>query len=728
MGVGVGVLEAAALIARKILSGREASLAVIVMLLCFVLLFVAVLSRSPETPLVSAWRRAFVTASVLWSVYLTAITEILSLFHQIAALPVFLLWMGLAIALDAYLLRLVQRRRRLWKHAGFGPLPIAYWLLLGGTAAIAAIALVIALITPPNTPDSLTYHLPRVMHWMQDTTIATYPTHQIVQNMQPPWAEYVLLHLHLLVGGDRLDGIVQWFSFVGSIIGVSLIAEQLGARVRGQIFAAVCAATIHMAIIQASSAQNDLVCAYWVVCAVYYLLLVAAASPIADLGAGASLGLAALTKAVAYVDLLPFLVIFGVLAVRRWRRHVWEPFVVIAVLALALNLGFYTRNITAFGGLLGPPATTQAFSNATYTPDVLLLNVVRNLAVQFGSPFHQVNVTVNGDLYHALEHAYLDPNDPRATLAGSPPFLLRGEQGLWLNDAYTVNPLHLLLILVAGGLCVTVAALRRRRLLLLYLAGLAGAFLVFSLYLRWQAGNNRLMLALFVLGAPLLGVVMEAPQRAASRHARVWLSGVSLGISAVLLLASAPWLLFSQSRPLIGASSILVTPRLDQYFAAYPAAEPGYLAATRYIESRGCTQVGYYVSGPQDRFGYTVGAPSWEYPLWLLLDDNGSGKGHTRIEHVAVTNVTAPLARTPPFASFKPCAIFAIVEPSALNNTLVSNGRTYYLAWGAVGAGFSNAAIVVYVPEASAASHAGGMIGGPVRYSSTTSPAVPIST
>ncbi|MCS7249274.1 MAG: hypothetical protein NZ840_13700, partial [Anaerolineales bacterium] len=44
---------------------------------------------------------------------------------------------------------------------------------------------------------------------------------------------------------------------IGAALGVSSIAEQLGAGVWGQLFAAVLSASIPMGILQGSSTQND---------------------------------------------------------------------------------------------------------------------------------------------------------------------------------------------------------------------------------------------------------------------------------------------------------------------------------------------------------------------------------------------------------------------------------------------------------------------------------------
>jgi hypothetical protein len=73
-----------------------------------------------------------------------------------------------------------------------------------------------------------------------------------------PGAEFVLLQIHALWGGDRLDNLVQWSTFLGCILGVTVIARSLGAGRRGQVLAAVICATIPEGILGASGAKNDI--------------------------------------------------------------------------------------------------------------------------------------------------------------------------------------------------------------------------------------------------------------------------------------------------------------------------------------------------------------------------------------------------------------------------------------------------------------------------------------
>jgi hypothetical protein len=139
-------------------------------------------------------------------------------------------------------------------------------LILGVTGMIAFIA-------APNTWDSMVYHLGRIVHWIQNRSIAFYPASTIWQLFPNPWAEFAILHYQILSNGDRFANFVQWFSMLGSIIGVTLIASELKASKRGQLLAAILCATIPSAILQATSTQNDLAASFWLVCFVYFILV-----------------------------------------------------------------------------------------------------------------------------------------------------------------------------------------------------------------------------------------------------------------------------------------------------------------------------------------------------------------------------------------------------------------------------------------------------------------------
>lgn len=241
-------------------------------LLSLILLSIIFAQREP------CLRKAILSALLIVGIFIVATTEILSLVYWLNFVAVLLAWSSFNLGLLVTII--CQKYYRgiitaLTKAIYLLPQQLSWFLasLLLGIISILAIVGIIALVAPPNTWDSMTYHMSRVVHWIQNGGVAHYPTYNLPQLFHPPFAEFGITHLHILSNSDRLANLVQWFSAVGSAIGVSLIAKELNADRRRQVFAVVFAATIPMAILQASSSQNDYVVTFWLVCLAYYILL-----------------------------------------------------------------------------------------------------------------------------------------------------------------------------------------------------------------------------------------------------------------------------------------------------------------------------------------------------------------------------------------------------------------------------------------------------------------------
>lgn len=113
------------------------------------------------------------------------------------------------------------------------------------------------IVSPPNNWDSMTYHMSRVAHWIQNHSVAHYPTYNLPQLFHPPFNSFTIMHLQILSGRDTFANLVQWWAMIGSIIGTSLIAKQLGAKERGQILAAVFCATLPLGILKEKKETID---------------------------------------------------------------------------------------------------------------------------------------------------------------------------------------------------------------------------------------------------------------------------------------------------------------------------------------------------------------------------------------------------------------------------------------------------------------------------------------
>jgi hypothetical protein len=531
-------------------------------------------------------------------------------------------------------------------------------LLFGAVALTAAAA-------APNAWDSMTYHLPRITHWIQNASVSHYPTHVLRQLTLGPGAEMVAAQIELLGGSDRWINFLQTFAWIGVAIAASLLAKDLGASRLGQGMAAVFAATLPMAILQASSTQNDLVVSFWLLVFAHFALRAWAGKMELSgwLLAGGSLGLAVLTKATALTVAFPLGLALALGAIARGRAQGARGLAAAALLALAVNAGYMTRNLSLFGSPLGGDHGTV---NTAFSPGLLLSNVARNLSLQLLTPFPSWNARVEAAVVALHRVIGLSPNDPRSTWRGAQfhvPARLEGAQladadesvyAAFLDNAAS-NPLHVLLF----AACVGVLAARRSfpafRPLWGFLVLVAAGFFLFSLVLKWQPWGARLELPFLLLAAPLAGAILGQ-----------WRGGIA--VAALLLLCATPWALVNATRPLLGPDSVLTAPRLLQSFAASPGLREPLLGAARAVAAKQCRRIGLEL-GPDDP----------EHLIRISLREAGIPDAKARLEHVHVTNRSAPKALEPPFVAFAPCAVITMAPRGAAP----AASEFYASEWGA---------------------------------------------
>ena len=562
---------------------------------------------------------------------------------------------------------------------------------LASIALIVTLVGVIAIVAAPNNWDSMTYHMGRVVHWIQNRDADFYATAILRQLYQKPWAEYAIMHFQLLSGGDRLANIIQWLAMLGSLTGVSLIARELGADRRGQIFAAIVCATIPMGILQGSSTQNDYVVCFWMVCFVYYVVSLARKSALErqdrlqygtdsaphrrgrtvepgslhPLKIGTSLGLAFLTKGTAYVYSIPFFLWYMLLAWNRLGFRAWRPLALVGAIIMAFNVGHEVRNWDVFGRPLS--SGEDPIANERIGVPSFASNIIRNLALHTG--MRSVETVVRD------AHAWLniDVNDPRTTVDkfGVPRLVDLYET---MHEDHAGNPLHLLAVFGAIALFLARPSLRRNRIAFVYMAALVMAFLLLCLLLRWAPHHSRIQLSLFVLFAPFIGLVLT---QVAVFRARL--------VVVTLILAALPWVFLNRSRPLLfevlrGQSTLLRTDytnifntdRITQMFRNRPELKNDYVGAAQFLKAQGCFDI-----------GLSMDHDDWEYPLWVLLDAGLPGSRY-RLEHVGVRNAS----RKKLDPSFQPCAVVAIGNPSKPRREeaeFTGSGARYTKQWSSGG-------------------------------------------
>jgi hypothetical protein len=183
--------------------------------------------------------------------------------------------------------------------------------------AVLAYAVALGLATPQNDFDTLVDHLWRAGLWLQNRSVG-YPDCACAAyiNAYPPHGEMGVLSTMVLGGADRYVGLVQASAYVALVVGVVGVSRGLGLGRREAVFGALLVATLPVIALQASTAQNDLLVASFLVAAA--VLLLARGRGTALLAGGAT-ALALGTKLTAVIG-IPVLLVIAVAAAPHARR------------------------------------------------------------------------------------------------------------------------------------------------------------------------------------------------------------------------------------------------------------------------------------------------------------------------------------------------------------------------------------------------------------------------
>jgi hypothetical protein len=579
------------------------------------------------------WRRSALAAAVIWGTGVTLSTEGLSAPGLVSRGPVAVFWLAVCVAVFLYRRVLGMRYPQAPDAANSAPseaLPAVLKGLLAVTGVAVLLVGVDALAAPPSTWDAMLSHLPRVTMWTSNHSVRFYPTPDFCQLVYGPWPEYAMLHTVLLWGSDRFVNLIEFFSLIGSAIGVSLIAQRLGAGARGQALAAIASATIPEGILEASGAMNNYVISFWIVTTVVFLLdWNENPGWLNTLCVGLSAGLAILTKGTAYVY-LPFLVLACWWMGTRSTRILFlkrSPLFLVAI--LALNAPHYVRCYQLTGTPLGLPLpfsyprVEMFFAHVTVQGTIA--NIIRNVSLHFGTPTEFTNRWVERAFRLTIRAVGANPDDAAATWLGAPYRLNRFS----LHEIYAGNPLQMALLLIS----IVIVAYKwkdgRSRHLFWYTLAVVAGFVFFSARLLWTVWSSRYHLPLFVLGAAVTGLVLE---RYASRR-------VATLVAALLVAYALPCAAMNRIRSLVPIKPLddIYHARSEMYFYdQHKPFIPASLAAADTINHLDCGHIAIDSYTPEQIIRHSP-TSFYVYPLLALIHVDGQTR---RVRYSGVDNLT----------------------------------------------------------------------------------------
>ena len=285
-------------------------------------------------------------------------------------------------------------------------------------AAVVAVALVyeffIAVATPPNNGDSLTYHLTRAAAWLRHGGLYRIPRGQPGENDFPPNAEIQILYTFAFLHRDTVAALTQWCAQAALIVGIYGCARRLRFSRPSSLFAALLAPTLSLVALQSMTTQNDLVVAAYIVAAAYF---VTGGRPTELALFGVALGLALGTKPTAFIA-VPVLALLALVSLPR-------RLLVTAALAGLLGCAAfgsysYVSNLAATGHPTGarvgqPGANIFVRITARGTVSTVARNVYHLIDLSGLDVSYRKLLPITGTARRAFDVLHIPRNPPEST-------------------------------------------------------------------------------------------------------------------------------------------------------------------------------------------------------------------------------------------------------------------------------------------------------------------------
>ncbi|MBL4669947.1 MAG: glycosyltransferase family 39 protein [Flavobacteriales bacterium] len=570
--------------------------------MAFVLLFINFIGLTLLNVSIKNTRVSLLKSVLLFSVLVLGVTETLSLFQWINYINLLVLWSFADLIVIYFLIKrnsfqkFYALKAKL-KRTTSSLTKLEQFLLLFSGFIIVGV-LIQGLAYPTNNWDSMSYHMARIIHWIQNESLAYYRTPVYPQLNSPPFAEELILTINLLAGNDYFSNTVQLFYLVATALGVSLIAKQLGLNRFGQILSVFIFICIPEVILLGSSTHTELVASFFMVAAIFYMLsILKKQSLISFLLLGFSLGLSTATKSTAYIYLAPFVLIWiGYMLYQIITKKLqlkWIYYLLMVVSFISINSGHYARNYQSTVSIFGTnDAIQDYYVNEEHSLKMMVSNVSRNLSNQFGVPKLAPIAQAITENLHKLMGS--DINDVKIT-----------------SHTYTVDPLathenngantyHMILMLLSS-VCLVVFFKNQNQQIRIYWVAIICSFLLFCFYLKWQPWA-KLHVPFFIFFSIVLSYFIIFTLKSK------WLL---YGIITGFMVHALTILVFNYSRPLITltpfTSEIKITDtRYKKYFGRFLRYHDDYKTVSEMIEK-----------GKFKNIGLSFGKYDMEYQLFL---------------------------------------------------------------------------------------------------------------
>lgn len=566
----------------------------------------------------------YINSVIVWTIFCYTITEILSVFHAVNTVSLWLCWGGIDVVLLSFCF--VKYKNQGWKNSlsmREGK-HIDGKVIAWGVFAIGMIFL--ALKTVPYNWDSMTYHLPRVVHWLQNGTVAHYATHNDRQVASPVLGAFINLHVYAMANGnDTFVNLLQCCSYLTNGMLVYSIAKKLKCSEKYCVIALVLFYSMPIAFAEALTTQVDNFSTFWMLSFSYLILDLLKPEEKIVFEKKMLFKVVNLSLCIAFGYLAKPSIGFGILFFALWllivviRRKdkilTLAAYIAIACMVItAITSPEFYRNYETYGAL-SSSGTGQRQLIGTLHERYLLVNGVKNFTFNMPTVWiYNSKDTVWKYTVRLARALDIDLDDPLISEDGRE-YEVRDPQNYGHDSA--VNPVIIWLMIV----CIFVIIFKNGKE---HLSEIKNQFFVvacmsfcfFCMVLRWEPFVSRYMLSYLAILCPAVSGQLEMLFDGKGERNRT---------NEIKFLTILYFLCITEFGGLVYFHGKIARNQTDNrgYFTNRWEIADNYVRMADWINDKGYRNI-----------GLLIGGDSYEYPLMALLDN------YDHIEHVNVENET----------------------------------------------------------------------------------------
>ena len=260
------------------------------------------------------------------------------------------------------------------------------WFLLILAICVAGVLLlsvVLNYVVPPNNNDALSYHVARIVRWMQQGSTSPWETPFVWQLSFPLNAQLVYLWTLLFTNSDHFIAFIPMIAGLLTSLIIYLLAQELGFSRRNAVFSALIWLTLPVVQLHLTSVRHDLISTWLFLSTFYffhrwgkmrefaYLLLSALALALV---VGTNFSIAA------YLPGMALMLLLGFVFYRYSFKQVLQWVGVTLLCFLLFSSPIYVSNAIYFGSPLGPDAaqmTSAAVAEEMPLGKYIIVNATR---------------------------------------------------------------------------------------------------------------------------------------------------------------------------------------------------------------------------------------------------------------------------------------------------------------------------------------------------------------